>query len=106
MNILLLEYEMLEKFTLLLIFLMREIHLWLAYRILFETILGGTSKVAGGICLIFLLHHFNSTQLVEFFMHAFEICTLFCKMSFLEFNGRDAYYYIFKKIYKDFPQQL
>lgn len=37
-----------------------------------------------------LLHHHNSTQIIQFFMHAFEMCAFFCKTSFLEFNKRDA----------------
>lgn len=43
-----------------------------------------------------LLHHLNSTQLVQFFMHAFEICALLCQTNFLEFNERGTGYYIFK----------
>lgn len=39
-------------------------------------------------------------------MHTFEIWAIFCKTSFLEFNKRDAEYYILKKSLLNFSSAI
>lgn len=79
----------------LLIFLMRGIFLGLAYRLLFEGIWGEAEKLQVASVSFFVITSFKQYRACSIFHACFcNWCIL--QNCFLEFNRRDAYYYIFK----------